>query len=137
MEIIYPNFLNSYGSLKDHLDGQFSELETSDKSQQKGRRFVEFCLKLLPQIEEFQKYSNFRENPKKTHDKGVDIFGKDQSEEETFFAQAKYSIVLDLFKILIQYSVNLNHMKNLYKKVNQVIFFTNQKMKKVFFVSLR
>jgi hypothetical protein len=88
----YPPFLESYGALLSHLENQFAGLSPQDKSDEKGDRFVEFALRLIPHLDISARFERPQPNKKKTHDKGVDITAEGREKTEILFVQSKYSI---------------------------------------------
>lgn len=91
-KVSYPPYLDSYGSLLSHLENQFETLTTQEKSEQKGDKFVEFTLRLIPHLEIGQRFERPKKNKKKTHDKGVDLSCDSLDGNEVLLAQAKYSV---------------------------------------------
>ncbi|HEX8163662.1 MAG TPA: AIPR family protein [Pyrinomonadaceae bacterium] len=91
-KVAYPPYLESYGSLLSHLENQFEPLSSTEKSQQKGDRFVEFALRLIPHLEIGQRFERPKRNSKKTHDKGVDLSSNSLDGGELLLVQTKYSI---------------------------------------------
>lgn len=88
----YPPYLESYGSLLSHLENQFEGLIGHEKADEKGDRFVEFTVRLVPHLEIAQRFERPRRNKKKTHDKGVDLIANSLDGSEVLLIQSKYSI---------------------------------------------
>lgn len=91
-EIEFPQYLESYGSFFSHLQNQFESMATHEKSEQKGNKFIEFALRVIPHIGIAQRFNRPEANKKKSHDKGVDIITESKDGSEIIFVQAKYTL---------------------------------------------
>lgn len=83
-----PSILSSYGAFRQHLEGQLKGLS----GHAKGDPWQEFAKRLVPLTDFGKPFGALRNNPKKTRDKGWDIFGKDEDTKSTIYVQAKYSV---------------------------------------------
>jgi len=89
----FPPYLDSYGSLLSHLDGQFATLKPHEKAEEKGDRFVEFVIRLIPHLEISRGFERPQKNKKKSHDKGVDVIAASKTElNSNLNVQSKYGI---------------------------------------------
>ncbi|HEX8502640.1 MAG TPA: AIPR family protein [Pyrinomonadaceae bacterium] len=90
--VAYPSYLENYGSLLSHLENQFNTLLPHEKSEEKGDRFVEFALRIVPHLDLGQRFDRPKKNKRKTHDKGVDLSCHSLDNSEELLIQSKYSI---------------------------------------------
>jgi hypothetical protein len=83
----YPPILSSFGAFHQHIEGQLKGL----LGHAKGDPWQEFSKKIMPITEIGGEFQTYRDNPKKTRDKGWDIIGKDD-DKKTIYVQAKYTV---------------------------------------------
>lgn len=99
-----PAFLRSSGAFLEHLDAQFPE--DGNQNKVKGESFLAFACKLLPLCDFWRDYGEPVPNPKKTHDKGVDIEAQQRAGQGRIVGQSKYRIrdVATFDMVLSQFS---------------------------------
>src|SRR6266545_2003544 len=83
----YPPILSSFGAFHQHIEVQLKGL----LGHAKGDPWQEFSKKVMPITEIGSEFQTYRDNPKKTRDKGWDIIGKDD-DKKTIYVQAKYTV---------------------------------------------
>jgi len=103
-----PTFLRDAGSFQLHLDAQFD-------GRDKGDGFVEFVAKLLPLCEFWGDMPAPTPNPKKSHDRGVDLTAEHPTRGGRFIVQAKYRMreVADLDAVISKWSAYERHLSAL------------------------
>ena len=84
----YPPFLNTFEEFLGHLDEEFAGLTNVER----GRRFSELVLRLLPELEEAREFPDPRRSEKETHDEGVDLFTAEKDNGDQLFVQSKFRI---------------------------------------------
>jgi hypothetical protein len=84
----FPPFLASLDNLSAHLDEQFAGLTATDK----GRRFSELVLRLLPELPESAGFPEPQRSEKESHDEGVDLLTAINEDGDQLFAQSKFKI---------------------------------------------
>jgi hypothetical protein len=83
----FPSFLQDYGKLLSHFQGEFEPLN----SKQKGDYFVNFVQRLIPHSEIGEQFERPQKG-KATHDEGIDLYCESKDGNEFLYAQSKYSI---------------------------------------------
>jgi hypothetical protein len=83
----YPYFLKDYATLSDHFRDEFESLSSQDR----GRRFASFVIKLTPHTQVGERFHEPRSN-QETHDEGVDLVADSDEENESLYIQSKYNI---------------------------------------------
>lgn len=84
-----PVFLQDYQALSDHFDIHFDGLSSVER----GRRFTQFALRIMPAIEELADYHEFGLSEKESYDEGVDCTAVHREfEGARLYGQFKYRI---------------------------------------------
>lgn len=83
-----PGFLQNADAFAAHIYDLFDD----ENSNAKGDAFVEFAMKLAPFWPAWGHFPDPEPNSKKSHDKGVDFFSKDEEANEWVCGQSKYRI---------------------------------------------
>lgn len=84
----YPPFLGSFENLTAHLDEQFAGLSNVER----GRRFSELVLRLIPELDESRDFPEPRRSERESHDDGVDLLTSIKENGDQLFVQSKYKI---------------------------------------------
>lgn len=96
-----PSWLTTFDAFSAHLLEQISD----ESSHGRGLRFVDFALRLLPQLPEAAEFSEFRRNEKLSHDQGVDILTGVNEDGRQLFIQSRLTLqrTKDLDSVLSQF----------------------------------
>lgn len=84
-----PQYLQSYDEFFNFFE---NELGDSENTMQKGERFTLFVQKFVSQTDFGADYGSLNINPKKTHDKGVDLISRSEDDSRKLLVQSKYRI---------------------------------------------
>lgn len=97
-----PEFLRSVDAFTTHLQDLFVDSNNDEK----GDRFLDFALRLLPLMDLWTGFDPPRRSEKKTHDKGID-FSADSASGARAFGQSKYRIreVKDFESVISKFAV--------------------------------
>ncbi|MBZ0301358.1 MAG: hypothetical protein K8J31_16545 [Anaerolineae bacterium] len=90
MSTVIPDVLSNYAAFQQWIEGQMSGLQGHDK----GNPWQEFAKHLVPLTDFGKNFQNFKDNPRKTHDKGWDIKADGTSDHDTrtLFTQTKFKM---------------------------------------------
>lgn len=83
-----PRFLHSFEELAMHFAEHFEGLSGPDR----GERFVDFVLRLVPLTEEGRAFTGLVLSEKVSHDDGVDLLTATNDAGERLYVQSKYKI---------------------------------------------
>lgn len=83
-----PAFLQSFENLSAHFEEHFDDLSNPDR----GERFVDFVLRLVPLTDEGGSFSGLVRSEKVSHDDGVDLLTGTNDGGDRLYVQSKYRI---------------------------------------------
>ncbi|MEO3854618.1 AIPR family protein [Acrocarpospora sp. B8E8] len=84
----YPPYLQSLSDFTAYLSDQFESLENVDR----GQRFAEALLLILPHLPQCDQFFGYKLNPKKSHDRGIDILSDKHPDGHRAVCQSKLRI---------------------------------------------
>jgi hypothetical protein len=84
----FPAFLRSLEDLQAHFDEEFAGLTNVER----GRRFSELVLRLIPELDEARDFPEPRRSEKESYDEGIDLLTSTNSAGDQLFVQSKYKI---------------------------------------------